>query len=92
MVVIACFHTVSLEPWYQWFILDRVTLDNWTVYCYDSIIRQHNSTDHNADLYLRYCVGKATSNYWEMVREETERDRLEKEKANHDTKEVKRQN
>ena len=60
--------------------LCRVTLDNWTVYCYDSIIRQHNSTDHNADLYLRYCVGKATSNYWEMVREERERDRLEKEK------------
>ena len=41
--------------------LCRVTLDNWTVYCYDSIICQHNSTDHNADLYLRYCVGKATS-------------------------------
>ena len=66
--------------------LCRVTLDNWTVYCYDSIIRQHNSTDHNADLYLRYCVGKATSNYWEMVREERERDRLEKEKVNRDTK------
>ena len=38
--------------------LCRVTLDNWTVYCYDSIICQHNSTDHNADLYLRYCVGQ----------------------------------
>ena len=52
--------------------LCRVTLDNWTVYC--------------------YCVGKATSNYWEMVREERERERerLEKERRNHDTKEVKR--
>ena len=70
--------------------LCRATLDNWTIYCYDSIIHQHNSTDHNADLYLRYCIGKATSNYWEMVREERERDRLEKERANCDTKEVKR--
>ena len=70
--------------------LCRVTLDNWTVYCYDSIIHQHNSTDQDADLYLRYCVGKATSNYWEMVREERKRDRLEKERTNCDTKEVKR--
>ena len=54
--------------------LCRATLDNWTVYCYDSIICQHNSTDPNADLYLRYCVGKATSNYWEMVKEEGERE------------------
>ena len=52
--------------------LCRATLDNWTVYCYDSIIHQHNSTDHNADLYLRYCAGKATPNYWEMIREERE--------------------
>ena len=70
--------------------LCRVTLDNWTVYCYDYIIHQHNSTDQDADLYLRYCIGKATSDYWEMVREERGRDRLEKERTNHDTKEVKR--
>ena len=68
MVVIACFLTVSLEPWYQWFIFAGLP---WTTgLSTDSIIHQHNSTDHNADLYLRYCVGKATSNYWEMVREE----------------------
>ena len=86
MVVIACFRTVSLEPRYQWFIFAGLPWTIGTVYCYDCIIRQHNSTDHNADLYLRYCVGKATSNYWEMVREERERDRLEKEKTNCDTK------
>ena len=71
--------------------LCRATLDNWTVYCYDSIIRQHNSTDPNADLYLRYCISKATSNYWEMIKEEEEQDRVEKERVNHDSKQKKRQ-
>ena len=55
--------------------LCRATLDNWTVYCYDSMICQQNSMDPNADLYLRYCVGKATSNYWEMCKEEEEKKR-----------------
>ena len=72
--------------------LCRATLDNWTVYFYDSIIHQNNSTDDNADLYLRYCVSKATSNYWEMVREEREKERLEKERTSYNTKERKGQN
>ena len=59
--------------------LCRATLDNWTVYCYASINWQQNSTDPNADLLLRHCVSWATANYWEMVKEEDEKDKLEKE-------------
>ena len=65
--------------------LCRATLENWTVYCYDSIIHQHKLTDSNVDLYLRSCMSKATANYWEVVKEE-ERERLEKERAKHSSK------